>query len=97
MSRHRSAKTAIQNGLRPLNPREENFVREFLIDLNGAKAAQRAGYSARGARVTASRLLSKASVITALQQQRETHARRLEVTTECVLDELAICAFSDIG
>jgi phage terminase small subunit len=97
MPRHRSAKTAIQKELRPLTPREENFVRAYLIDFNGAKAAQRAGYAARGARVTASRLLSKARVITALQQQREKHARRLEVTTERVLDELAICAFSDIG
>ncbi len=97
MPRHRSAKPATQKGLRPLSRREENFIREFLIDLNGAKAAQRAGYAPRGARVTASRLLSKPSVITALQQQREKHARRLEVTTERVLDELAICGFSDIG
>ncbi len=86
-----------QKRLRPLSPREENFVREYLVDLNGAKAAQRAGYSARGARVAASRLLLKPSVIEALQGLRDKQAKRLEVSIEKVLDVLAACAFSNMG
>jgi phage terminase small subunit len=97
MPRHRSAKPVTPKGARPLNPRKERFVGEYLFDLNGDKAAQRAGFAPRSARVTASRLLSQPHVIDALQGARDRHARRLEVTTARVLDELAARAFSNIA
>lgn len=40
-----------------LDPRQQRFVREYLIDPNGTQAAIRAGYSAHTATVQASDLL----------------------------------------
>jgi phage terminase small subunit len=97
MPRHRTTKGATPKGFRPPSAREANFIRQYLVDFNGARAAQRAGYSARGARVTASRLLSRPNIVAALNKLRTEQAKRLAVTTEQVLAELATCAFSDIG
>lgn len=44
-------------GERPLNDRQARFAHEYVVDLNGTQAAIRAGYSKRGADVTACRLL----------------------------------------
>ena len=45
-----------------MSPKAERFVTEYLIDLNGTKAAIRAGYSERSAYSTAERLLRNAEV-----------------------------------
>ena len=46
----------------PLNPRQQRFVDQYIIDLNGTQAAIRAGYSPRTANEQASRLLAHANV-----------------------------------
>lgn len=45
-----------------LRPRERKFVQEYLKDMNGTKAAIRAGYGARSAASQASRMLRRAAV-----------------------------------
>ena len=45
-----------------IRSKQSRFVREYAVDCNGAAAAVRAGYSPRSAKVTASRLLTKANV-----------------------------------
>ena len=45
-----------------LSPKQSRFIDEYLIDLNGAQAAIRAGYSPRCAKEQASRLLTYANV-----------------------------------
>lgn len=47
---------------RNLKPRERQFVREYLQDLNGTAAAIRCGYSERSAASQASRLLRKPEI-----------------------------------
>lgn len=47
---------------RKLRPRERQFVREYLQDLNGTAAAIRTGYSEKSAASQASRLLRKPEV-----------------------------------
>lgn len=47
---------------RYLRPRQHRFVAEYMLDLNATQAALRAGYSPRSARVTASRMLTKANI-----------------------------------
>ena len=42
----------------PLSKRARVFVDEYLVDLNGTRAAIRAGYSVRTAKVKASTLLT---------------------------------------
>ena len=64
------------------------FAREYLIDLNGTQAAIRAGYSPRGARVTAHRLLRSADVAAMVKQAMDERARRVGVTADELLAEL---------
>lgn len=55
----------------PLTSKERSFVYEFVVDFNGTKAAQRAGYSPkneRAAAVTASRMLRKANISRAIEE-----------------------------
>jgi len=49
-----------------LSPKQAQFVEEYVVDLNGKQAAIRAEYSAKTAKVQASRLLRKAKVQTAV-------------------------------
>ena len=56
------AKGAAEELGKRLRPRERQFVREYLQDLNGTAAAIRTGYSEKSAASQASRLLRKRSV-----------------------------------
>ena len=79
-----------------LTPKQQRFVDEYLVDLNAKQAAIRAGYSPRSAEVTGSRLLSNAKVAAAVAARQNRRAKRLEVTQDRVLQELARIAFADI-
>ena len=68
--------------------KQARFVREYAVDCNGAAAAVRAGYSPRSAKVTASRLLTKANVQRALRQIQQVDAERLALSREAVIDQL---------
>jgi phage terminase small subunit len=77
-----------------LNPRQERFVEEYLVDLNATRAADRAGY--RHPDVQGPRLLGHVGVATAIQARRARLSKKLEVTQERVLQELARIAFADV-
>lgn len=78
-----------------LTPRQQQFVDEYLLDLNATQAAIRAGYSPRTAAAQASRLLINVKVAEAITQAREERSRRLEVSKDRVLMELARIALLD--
>ena len=80
-----------------MTPKQQRFVDEYLIDLNGTKAAIRAGYSPRGADVQAVRLLGNASVASAVARAEAERSARTGITADRVLEELARLAFSDMG
>jgi len=80
-----------------LEPRQEDFVYEYLVDLNATKAAIRAGYSKNGASVQGSRLLAKANIQNAIAALRKERADRYEVSADNVLRELAKIGFANIG
>ena len=82
-------------GTRALNAKELRFVEEYLIDLNGAQAAIRAGYSKSGPNVTACRLLSRDNVQAAIAAGMAARSERTKITQDMVLEELAKLAFSD--
>ena len=73
---------------KPLSPKEQRFVEEYLIDSNGAQAAIRAGYARRSAKVTASRLLTKANLKAALATRRAAITESVEISQEMVLEGL---------
>ena len=80
-----------------LTPRQERFVAEYLVDLNGTQAAIRAGYSATGANVTGVRLLSNPTVAARIAAGKERQAERLEVKADTVLRELLRIATADLS
>ena len=67
-----------------LNPRQQRFVEEYLVDLNGTQAAIRAGYSARTANEQAARLLANVSVRSAIERGKS----EVAVRTGASVDEL---------
>lgn len=79
---------------RPLTPKQEAFVREYLVDLNASAAAIRAGYSEVAARDIGWENLRKPAIQAALQEAMNARAERTEVTADKVLLELADIAFA---
>ena len=68
-----------------LNPKQERFAQEYVIDSNGKQAAIRAGYSPKTAEVKACQLLRIIKVSQYVQQLRDEVAERLGITHHYVL------------
>jgi phage terminase small subunit len=79
-----------------LTPKQEQFVAEYLIDLNGTQAAIRAGYSQKTANEQAARLLANVSVSKLISERRKEHQANTGITAERVLKEVAGLAFFDV-
>lgn len=79
-----------------LTEKQRLFVRAYLLDGNGKKAAIAAGYSPNGAEVAASRLLSQVKVQEALAEARLQLVAVSGVTPEWVLSQLQQMATLDI-
>ena len=82
---------------RPLSPRQQKFVEQYLITGIGRQAAIRAGYAPGGAASMAWRLKRHPAVAEAIRLGRSGEARRAQVERDRVLLELVRVAFSDIG
>lgn len=80
-----------------LTSRQETFCREYLIDLNATKAAERSGYSDRTARQMGSENLSKPSIKRRIEALMAARVLRTELTADAVIEALECVAFSDIG
>ncbi len=78
-----------------MTPKQEAFVREYLLDLNATQAAIRAGYSERTANEQAARLLANVSVRSAVEQARKDRLDRLNTTADDVVREIARLAMID--
>jgi phage terminase small subunit len=75
--------------------REETFAREYLIDLNGTRAAIAAGYSRKGADVRAAELLGNSRVQALIETLTKDKFGKLDISAERILQELARLAFVD--
>jgi len=74
-----------------LTPRREKFVLSYLANgENGAAAARDAGYSPKGANVTASKLLAIPIIHDAIRYELDRQRERLELTADSVLQRLVI-------
>lgn len=78
-----------------LTPKQAMFVAEYLIDCNATRAAIKAGFSEASAAVTGARLLKNSKIAGLVAARRAQRAKKLEVTAEHVLEELAKLAFYD--
>ena len=71
-------------------------MEEYLVDLNAAQAAIRAGYSKHTAKDIGCQNLAKLNVQTALTAALKARSERTEITQDMVISELAKIAFFDI-
>jgi phage terminase small subunit len=83
--------------IKRLTPKQQRFVREYLIDLNATQAAIRAGYSEKTAYSIGNENLRKPEIAAAIQAAQAARSRRTEIDADQVLLGLAQLANSDIG
>lgn len=79
-----------------LTYQQEDFCRQFILDLNATQAAIRAGYSKRTATPSASRLLTSVNVQERIRELQAARSLETKVTAERVLLELARMGFSNM-
>jgi phage terminase small subunit len=68
-----------------LNPKQQRFVDEYLVDLNATQAAIRSGYSKKTAYSIGDELLKKPEVAARVQAAMDKRAERTEITADYVL------------
>ena len=76
-----------------LNPRQQRFVQEYLVDFNATQAAIRAGYSRKTARIQASQMLRNDKVQKLVAQHEAQACERNDITIDLVLSALSEIAF----
>src|SRR6266478_24008 len=72
-----------------LNPRQEKFVNEYLIDLNAQAAAIRAGYSKKSASALSDQLMRIPLVKGASEVALQKRIERTQITADWVLKKFA--------
>ena len=80
-----------------LTAKQARFVEEYLIDLNAAQAAIRAGYSRRSATQYAHENLQKPAVAAAIEAAITARSKRTNITADWVLRRLAEEADADLA
>lgn len=68
-----------------MTPKQQAFVREYLVDLNATQAAIRAGYSAATAGAIGAENLTKPAIAAAIAAAQDERARRVEIDADAVL------------
>ena len=78
-----------------LNPKQQRFVDEYLVDLNATQAAIRAGYSVDTAGSIGHENLKKPEIQLAIAEARKQQQERTGITADRVLREIAHVALAD--
>lgn len=78
-----------------LTPKQQRFVEEYLVDLNGAQAAIRAGYSPDTAKQMAHENLSKPYLQLAIAEARKAQQERTQINADAVLRQAWDITFAD--
>lgn len=81
---------------RKLTVKQALFVKEYLVDLNTTQAAIRAGYSENSAYRIGAELLHKTHVASAIARAIGNRNKRVEISQDKILEELANIAFGDL-
>lgn len=77
--------------VKKLTAKQEMFCREYLVDLNGAQAAIRAGYSEDTAKQIASENLTKPDIQEYIAELKAKRQESTKITAEWVLKEAEEC------
>lgn len=78
-----------------LDSRQQRFVDEYLVDLNGTQAAIRAGYSAKTAAEQSYDLLRRPQIGAAIAAGRAAQQERTNIKADALLLQAAQIAFAD--
>lgn len=78
---------------RKLNRKQQQFVDEYLIDLNATQAAIRAGYSVNSARDIGCENLTKPNIQEAIAKAMAERSKRTGISQDRIVLELAKLAF----
>ena len=81
---------------RPLTSMQKAFIEEYPLDLKAARAVVRAGYSPKGAKECAARLMRIPRVKSAINAALAERAKRTEVKADLVVRELARLGFANM-
>lgn len=79
-----------------LNPKQQRFCQEYIIDLNATQAAIRAEYSGKTAYSQGQRLLKDAEIQAEIQKSLNERSIRTEITQDMVIAELAKLSFHNM-
>lgn len=79
-----------------LTDRQKQFAVEYLIDRNGSAAAIRAGFSEKGSRVTASRLLTNPNIRAIIDKKTAKIIEKTEMTAQRAMEEVKAIATSNV-
>ena len=80
-----------------LTPKQHIFVIEYLVDLNATQAALRAGYSAKTAYQAGKQNIHKSTIKAAIDAAMAERAKRINLTADRVLQELALIGFANMA
>lgn len=80
-----------------LTPMQDKFCREYIITMNFAEAARRAGYSDKVANNSAKKFLENPVIKARLEELQAPTMARYEITAEKIIHELYRIATCDIG
>lgn len=75
-----------------MTPKQELFCQEYLVDLNGAAAARRAGYSIASANDYAAQLLAIEEIEKRIEELMLERGKRVGINQDFVLSELMLMA-----
>lgn len=71
-----------------LTAKQQQFIMEYLVDLNASAAAVRAGYAKKSAEVEGHRLLRNANIAAEIASKRLERCKRTQITADYVLTRL---------
>lgn len=88
--------TIFLDKMKPLNPKQQKFADEYLIDANSRQAVIRAGYSPKHAKHQAYYLMRHPAVLQYLADKRTALGEATGIKAQAVLERYAAIAFFDI-
>ena len=86
----------VDRGRKGLTNRQKMFIHEYLKDFNGIRAATAAGYSKKTAKTIADENLTKPIINEEIQRIMNIRAKKLGISTDRILQEVAKVAFAKI-
>jgi phage terminase small subunit len=80
-----------------LSPKQKLFIKEYVKDKNGARAARVVGFSEKTAKEQASRLLTKVNVRAAVDAALAKQAEAADISAERIVKEISLVAFQKLN